>query len=62
MVRNLENFQMPGGSDAAGGLEEVEGEFFGERGGGGGGGHFLGGFGGFLVDEMDRGGMDGDIL
>lgn len=46
---------MPGGSDAAGGLEEVEGEFFGFRGGGG---HFLGGFGGFfLVDEMCRGGM-----
>lgn len=55
---------MPGGSDAAGGLEEVEGEFFGERLGVGGGGHFLGAFGGFfwLIDEMYRGGMDGDIL
>lgn len=30
---------MPGGSDAAGGLEEVEGEFFGEGLGRGGGGH-----------------------
>lgn len=34
---------MPGGSDAAGGLEEVEGEFFGE-GLGSGGGHFVFGF------------------
>lgn len=33
---------MPGGSDAAGGLEEVEGEFFGEGLGRGGGGHFFG--------------------
>lgn len=49
---------MPGGSDAAGGLEEVEGEFFGFRGGGG---HFWGGFG-WLIDEMYRGGMNGDIL
>lgn len=37
---------MPGGTDAAGGLEEVEGEFFGE--GSGGGGHF------FLVDWLIR--------
>lgn len=50
-IRNLENFEVPGGSDAAGGLEEVEGEFFGE---GGGGGHFLGGFGGFLVGWLMR--------
>lgn len=48
---------MPGGSDAAGGLEEVEGEFFGERGGGG---HFSFWFFG-CFDEMYRGGMDGDI-
>lgn len=44
---------MPGGSDAAGGLEEVEGEFFGE-GLGSGGGHFLGGFGGVFFGWLMR--------
>lgn len=62
MVRNLENFEVPGSSDAAGGLEEVEGEFFGERLGRG-GGHFLRG----LIDlvfwlmRCVEGEWDGDI-
>lgn len=39
---------MPGGSDAAGGLEEVKGEFLRFGLGSGGGGHFFEIFGGFF--------------
>lgn len=52
-IWNLENFEVPGSSDAAGGLEEVEGEFFGE--GLGSGGHFsfwLVGWLIWLIDEI----------